>query len=184
MNWYLVCCLSGHERRAADDIAHDLAFETFCPQLHRIKLVRGARARVVSALFQGYAFARFDRERDDWGRINAIDGVLGIYRHENLPVSVPEAEVRIFQNAEKAGVFDLTSSAANFRTPRYANSTRQPAPPASRSTTSAAPRNTASRSRACSPAELQKLHINARGRPDGEASHFRNRERRPRRIPV
>ncbi len=113
--WFLVCCLSGHERRAADDIAHDLAFETFCPMLHRIKLVRGARARVVSALFQGYAFARFDRERDDWGRIHAIDGVLGIYRHENLPVAVPEAEVRTFQRAEAAGVFDLTSSAANFR---------------------------------------------------------------------
>src|SRR5580765_1470563 len=113
--WFLVCCLSGHERRAADDIAHDLAFETFCPMLHRIKLVRGARARVVSALFQGYAFARFDRERDDWGRINAVDGVLGIYRHENLPVSVPEAEVRIFQNAERGCVFDLTSTAFRIR---------------------------------------------------------------------
>jgi len=113
--WFLVCCLSGHERRAADDIAHDLQFETFCPQLHRIKLVRGLRTRVVSALFQGYAFARFDRDQDDWGRIRAVDGVLGIYRHENLPVSVPEAEVRIFQNAEKAGVFDLTSAASRFR---------------------------------------------------------------------
>ena len=66
-------------------------------------------------MFQGYAFARFDRERDDWGRIGGIDGVLGIYRHENVPVAVPEAEVRTFQNAEEAGVFDLTSSAANFR---------------------------------------------------------------------
>ncbi len=115
MAWFLVCCLSGHERRAADDIAHDLAFETFCPQLARIKLVRGARARVVSALFQGYAFARFDRERDDWGRIADIDGVMGIYKHESVPVAVPEAEVRTFQRAEAAGVFDLTSSAANFR---------------------------------------------------------------------
>ena len=109
MNWFLVCCLSGRERRAADDIAHDLAFETFCPQLHRIKLVRGLRTRVVTALFQGYAFARFDRDRDDWGRIGGIDGVLGIYRHENVPVAVPEAEVRTFQRAEAAGVFDLTS---------------------------------------------------------------------------
>jgi transcription antitermination factor NusG len=113
--WFLVCCLSGHERRAADDIAHDLQFETFCPQLTKIKMVRGTRTRITYALFQGYAFARFDRERDDWGRINAIDGVLGIYRHENLPVAVPEAEVRTFQRAEAAGVFDLTSSAANFR---------------------------------------------------------------------
>jgi transcriptional antiterminator RfaH len=115
MNWYLVCCLSGREKHAADDIAHDLAFETFCPQLHRIKLVRGLRTRVVTALFQGYAFARFDRERDDWGRIGDIDGVMGIYRHENVPVAVPEAEVRTFQRAEAAGVFDLTSAHANFR---------------------------------------------------------------------
>ena len=113
--WHLVCCLSGRERRAADDIAHDLAFETFCPQLHRIKLVRGVRARVVTTLFQGYAFARFDRDRDDWGRIQTVDGVMGIYKHENVPVAVPEAEVRTFQRAEAAGVFDLTSSAANFR---------------------------------------------------------------------
>ena len=68
-SWFLVCCLSGREKHAADDIAHDLAFETFCPQLTKIKMVRGVRTRVVSALFQGYAFARFDRERDDWGRI-------------------------------------------------------------------------------------------------------------------
>jgi transcription antitermination factor NusG len=113
--WFLVCCLSGREKHAANDIAHDLAFETFCPQLTKIKMVRGLRTRVVTALFQGYAFGRFDRDCDDWGRIQAIDGVLGIYRHENVPVAVPEAEVRIFQNAEKAGVFDLTSSAANFR---------------------------------------------------------------------
>ena len=110
-----MCCLSGREKHAADDIAHDLAFDTFCPQLTKIKMVRGTRTRVTYALFQGYAFARFDRERDDWGGIRDIDGVMDIYRHENLPVAVPEAEVRIFQNAEKAGVFDLTSSAANFR---------------------------------------------------------------------
>ena len=30
-------------------------------------------------------------------------------------MAVPEAEVRTFQRAEAAGVFDLTSSAANFR---------------------------------------------------------------------
>lgn len=116
MNWYLVCCLSGREKHAADDIAHDLRFETFCPQLTKIKMVRGTRTRVTYALFQGYAFARFDRDNDDWGRIQAIDGVLGIYRHENVPVCVPEAEVRTFQRAEAAGVFDLTSSAANFKT--------------------------------------------------------------------
>lgn len=114
-SWHLVCCLSGHERRAADDIAHDLAFQTFCPQLHRIKLVRGLRTRVVSALFQGYGFVRFDRDRDDWGAINGIDGVLGIYKRESVPVRVPEAEVRTFQRAEAAGVFDLTSSYANFK---------------------------------------------------------------------
>jgi transcription antitermination factor NusG len=115
MNWFLVCCLSGHERRAADDIAHDLQLETFCPQLHRIKLVRGVRARVVSALFQGYAFARFDRDRDDWGAIRAIDGVIDLYKRDSIPVLVPEIEVRTFQRAEAAGVFDLTSTAANFR---------------------------------------------------------------------
>ncbi len=113
--WHLVCCLSGREKHAADDIAHDLAFETFCPQLHRIRLVRGARARIVSALFQGYAFARFDREHDDWGAIRTIDGVIDLYKRDSIPVRVPDDEVRTFQRAEAAGVFDLTSSAANFR---------------------------------------------------------------------
>ena len=74
--------------------------------------------------------------------------------------------------------------AARSTMPRCASSMRQPARHASRSTTSVAPRNTASKSRACSPAELPKLHSNARGRPDGEASHYRNGEWRPRRIPV
>ena len=116
MNWYLVCCLSGHERRAADDIAHDLAFETFCPQLARIKLVRGLRTRVVSALYQGYGFVRFDRDCDDWGQIRAIDGVIDLYKRDSVPVRVPDLEVRTFQRAEAAGVFDLTSAVANFRT--------------------------------------------------------------------
>lgn len=114
-SWFLVCCLSGREKHAADDIAAGLGFETFCPQLARMAIVRGSRTRVVQALFRGYSFARFDRERDDWGAIRAVDGVMDIYRHENLPVRVPEAEVRTFQNAERAGVFDLTSSFANFR---------------------------------------------------------------------
>ena len=113
--WYLVCCLSGHERRAADDIAHDLAFETFCPQLARMAIVRGARARIVSALFQGYAFARFDRDHDDWGAIRGVDGVIDLYKRDSVPVRVPDLEVRTFQRAEAAGVFDLTSSYANFK---------------------------------------------------------------------
>ena len=114
-SWFLVCCLSGREKHAADDIAHDLAFETFCPQLARIKLVRGARTRVVQALFRGYAFARFDRDYDDWGAIKAVDGVIDLYKRDSIPVRVPELEVRTFQRAEAAGVFDLTSSYANFR---------------------------------------------------------------------
>jgi transcription antitermination factor NusG len=67
-------------------------------------------------LFQGYAFARFDRERDDWGAIRTIDGVIDLYKRDSIPVRVPDLEVRTFQRAEAAGVFDLTSSAANFRT--------------------------------------------------------------------
>jgi transcription antitermination factor NusG len=111
-----VCCLSGREKFAALSIAHDLRFETFCPQLHRIKLVRGLRTRVVSALFQGYAFARFDRDHDDWGQIRTIDGVIDLYKRDSIPVRVPDLEVRTFQRAEAAGVFDLTSVHANFRT--------------------------------------------------------------------
>ena len=77
--------------------------------------MRGARSRVVSALFQGYAFARFDRNRDDWGKIHDVDGVIDLYKRNSIPVRVPDLEVRTFQRAEAAGVFDLTSTAANFR---------------------------------------------------------------------
>ena len=64
------------------------------------------------------------------------------------------------------------------------SSTPRRAPPASRSTTSAAPRNIASRSRACSPAGPRRLRSNGRGRADGKASRNGNRQRRCRRVPV
>ncbi len=61
-------------------------------------------------VFPGYLFASFDRERDDWGAINQIDGVIGILEVNHIPSRVPDIIIDRLRNAVEAGVFEKASA--------------------------------------------------------------------------
>lgn len=111
--WFLVCCFAGREDAVNTEI-RKLGFETFLPRERKRQIVRGRRVVTLRSLFPGYLFASFDRTRDDWGAICAIDGVLDVYKRDSIPVRVPDVQIERFRNAESAGLFDYTHASANF----------------------------------------------------------------------
>lgn len=58
-HWYLVNTKS-HGEKVAETNLHQLEVEVFCPLLRQEKIIRRKRQNVVSPLFPGYLFAKFD----------------------------------------------------------------------------------------------------------------------------
>lgn len=106
--WFVVCVLGRWEALARADI-EALGFEVFCPIERKTKILRGRKTEVTEPVFPGYLFASFDRERDSWGSIAAVDGVLDIIMNLGLPVRVPDAVIERLRNADAAGVFDAAN---------------------------------------------------------------------------
>ena len=59
MNWYAVNTKT-HQESIAELNLQRLGVETFCPQLKQDKVIRRRRQTVISPLFPGYLFARFN----------------------------------------------------------------------------------------------------------------------------
>lgn len=93
--------------KASDEI-HELGFPLFCPMERKFKRFRGRKVPAEHPLFPGYLFASFNRNTDDWGQIDHVDGVMGILRNGPLPIQIPEAEIDRLRIAESIGVFDRT----------------------------------------------------------------------------
>jgi len=111
--WFLLCYFSTEETNVSDEI-RKLGYDIFSPQQSAVVIRRGRRMVVNSALFPGYMFVSFDRERDDWGLLADIDGVIGILKNANNPVRVPTEEIERLRRAEDAGLFDFSNPSANF----------------------------------------------------------------------
>lgn len=108
--WFVLACLSGREA----GLMAETTFETYCPMETRSRVVRGRRVKTTRPLLSGYVFVRFDRELDDWGEIEHLDGSLGVLCNADIPVRVPAGAVETFRRAEAAGVFDFSNPGASF----------------------------------------------------------------------
>jgi transcriptional antiterminator RfaH len=73
MRWYAVSAKPRQEEVAALNLRR-LGVETFYPQLREDRVIRRRRQTVVSPLFPGYLFARFDVERH-FRAVNFAQGV-------------------------------------------------------------------------------------------------------------
>lgn len=103
--WFVVAVFGRHERDAAADITA-LGFDMFCPVQTGVRMIRGRKVECTDPVFPGYLFVHFDRERDEWGSINDIDGVIGILSNGGFPSRVPDIIISRLQNMVAAGVFD------------------------------------------------------------------------------
>lgn len=112
--WFVVCVMGRNEHEIAREV-DGFGFGAFYPVMSRSKVKRGRRVIINDPLFPGYLFAHFDREKDDWGKIEDINGVISILRNGLLPSRVPDNAIEHLRNAEAAGVFDYTKPGSAFR---------------------------------------------------------------------
>jgi transcription antitermination factor NusG len=96
IEWYCVRAKAGKEQLAAealsrltDEMAESIGeMEIYFPRIRKKMPVGGVRREVVSALFPGYFFARFDCSHA--GRFVASrPGVIGLVRSGDQPASLP-----------------------------------------------------------------------------------------------
>lgn len=110
--WYVVQAQPTKEYVARREIAKR-GFEAFLPEC--IEIVhyprangRGGRPAIARAklpLFTGYLFVRFDAERDEWGQIGELFGVLGIVRRDDKPIWVDDAWLEQLRVDDVAGIW-------------------------------------------------------------------------------
>ena len=80
--------------------------------------IRHARRRVKSSrpLFRAYVFVAFDIDRDDWGAVLGVKGVVGLLCCDpGVPSRVSAGEIEALRRAEQAGAFDATVDGLAFR---------------------------------------------------------------------
>ncbi len=87
-----------------------LGFDVFSPTQGVVKITRGRKVLTNKPIFPGYLFVRFDREREDWGQINDINGVIGILDNMQIPCAIPDLVIERLRNWVDAGVFERESS--------------------------------------------------------------------------
>lgn len=91
--WFAVHVCSRREK-VVDRLLSDKGFETFLPLT--VKRSRASARRFREAhipLFPGYLFSRFHPSSEDFYRVRATTGVVGIVQARTTPVPVPDAEI-------------------------------------------------------------------------------------------
>lgn len=106
--WTVVAAEPRAERDVSVEI-HGAGFGVYLPLERR----RGkpGRPAVSVPLFPGYVFAQVDLDRDDWGALRHLDGVIDLLMAGAVPGRVPGAAVEAMMRAEAYGLFDRTTHA-------------------------------------------------------------------------
>lgn len=103
--WYVAQTLAMREQQAQVQLWRQ-GFRTFLPQ--QLKTVKHARKllTVRRALFPGYVFVAFDRDRHRWRSINGTFGVSRLIMAVESPLAVPAGLVeRLVDCIDERGVF-------------------------------------------------------------------------------
>lgn len=76
------------------------------------KVIRGRlRDDLTRPLFSRYLFVRFNPYREEWQRIEHVDGVQSVIKNGDMPSRVPDAWITAMRKAERYGLFDRTKQA-------------------------------------------------------------------------
>lgn len=75
--WFVVFCRANNEIRATVNLANQFQ-EAYLPRLEG------------KPLFPRYAFVRFDRDMDPWGKIANTRGCIQLLKNGNIPTPVPD----------------------------------------------------------------------------------------------
>jgi transcriptional antiterminator RfaH len=100
MNWYLVNTKT-HSEKMAEMNLQRLGVEVFCPLLQQEKIIRRKRQTVVSPLFPGYLFAKFDPAHQ-YRAVHYATGISKVVMFGATPAKVEEELI----DAMKANMFN------------------------------------------------------------------------------
>lgn len=109
--WFVACVMGQQAHKAVKEIG-ELGLPVFYPTQTVQKVVRGRKTFSNVPIFSGYMFVSFDRERDNWGAILEVNGVIAILQNLNIPVRVPDLIIERLKNMVAAGVFEKASALA------------------------------------------------------------------------
>ncbi len=106
MDWYLV-----HSKPRQEGIAEmnlqRWNVETFCPQLKQTKLIRGKKRTVITPLFPGYLFSRFD-PYTEYRKVVYSHGVANIVMFGTVPAKVDEEIIESIRARMHEGFVSLS----------------------------------------------------------------------------
>ncbi len=88
VHWYLVHSMPHQESMAVLNLQW-LGVEAFCPQLRQFKIIHRRKEPVISPLFPGYLFSKFDQDTK-FCRVNYAPGVGNVVTFGLIPALVDE----------------------------------------------------------------------------------------------
>ncbi len=106
MDWYLVRSKPRQEGIAAMSLQR-WDVETFCPQLKQTKLIRGKKGTVITPLFPGYLFSKFDPQRE-YRKVMYAHGVANIVMFGTIPAKVDKEIVETIRARTHEGFVQLS----------------------------------------------------------------------------
>ena len=107
--WYVAQVLSQREGYAAEHLARQ-GFQTFVPRFYKTRRHARKTETVLSPLFPGYIFVRFDIEMDRWLSVNSTRGVLRLVGpRQSEPQPVPARVIEHLRARCSAGVLTKIS---------------------------------------------------------------------------
>jgi len=109
MNWYPIQTKPRQERLAAANLIR-IGIETFLPLMKERKRIRRTEETVITPLFPGYLFAKFD-PIDHFRAVNYARGVRNIVKIGMVPAMVDEQIIVSIQNRLEEGHLTIPSHA-------------------------------------------------------------------------
>ena len=109
--WYAAQTLPRSEERVEHNLARQ-GFQTLCPRFMKSRRHARRTEQVLTPLFPGYVFVRFDRQRHQWRSINGTYGVRNLVGPSVAPQAVPHGIVEDLEARCENGV--LTSLVTEY----------------------------------------------------------------------
>ena len=108
MNWYAVNT-KPHQENLAEMNLQRFGVETFCPQLKQDQVIRRRRQTVITPLFPGYLFARFNLDAH-YRAVNYAQGVRKLVAFGPAPERVPEEIIESIKSKACDGCVTIQQS--------------------------------------------------------------------------
>ncbi|MBN8828864.1 MAG: transcription termination/antitermination protein NusG [Sphingobacteriia bacterium] len=111
--WYILYCLSGHEKKVAQTIMEKAnskglveSFEdVVVPTEGVVEIRKGKKVNAEKKIFPGYVLVKMVMNDETWHLVRNIPKVTNFLGANNKPQPIPDAEVkRIFEQIEQAAL--------------------------------------------------------------------------------